>query len=85
MRRKRPDPKRFDLTHTCPVCGYKIPPSEIMHTDGEHIRCPKCGQESVYGPSAKAQASCQARAGLSGGRTGSPDNCHGEQFAQFIH
>lgn len=49
MRRKRSDPKTFDLTHPCPLCGYKIPPSELIHTNGEHVRCPKCGQESGYG------------------------------------
>jgi predicted RNA-binding Zn-ribbon protein involved in translation (DUF1610 family) len=56
MRRKRTGPKTFDLTHLCPICGYKIPPSELVHTDGVHIKCPKCGQESVYGPAARGES-----------------------------
>jgi hypothetical protein len=44
MRRKKPDPSTYDLTHPCPLCGYKIPPGEILHIDGEHILCPKCGK-----------------------------------------
>jgi DNA-directed RNA polymerase subunit RPC12/RpoP len=53
MRRTRTDPTKFDLTHPCPHCGYKIPPRELLHIDGEHIRCPKCGKDSVYGSSLK--------------------------------
>jgi len=49
MRRTRTDPKTFDLTFPCPHCGYKIPPREIVLTDGEHVKCPKCGEESAYG------------------------------------
>jgi hypothetical protein len=48
MRRARPDPRTFDLTHTCPLCGYKIKPSELLHIDGERILCPSCKQPSVY-------------------------------------
>lgn len=28
MRRQRVDPTSFDLTHPCPACGYKIPPTK---------------------------------------------------------
>jgi predicted RNA-binding Zn-ribbon protein involved in translation (DUF1610 family) len=49
MRRKRPDIKKYDFTFPCQHCGYKIPPRELLHVDGEHIKCPKCGQLSVYG------------------------------------
>ena len=48
MRRTRTDPKSFDLTHPCPVCGYKIPPAEILHIDGTHICCPRCKSETEY-------------------------------------
>ena len=43
------DPKSFYLTHPCPNCGYETPPSQILHVDGEHIKCPNCEQLSVYG------------------------------------
>jgi DNA-directed RNA polymerase subunit RPC12/RpoP len=46
MRRsRRIDPKSFDLTTECPECHYKIPPSELLHVDGERIRCPHCKQD----------------------------------------
>lgn len=48
MPRKRSDPLSFDLTHQCPLCGYKIPPSELIHVDGENILCPACWKESPY-------------------------------------
>jgi len=48
MRRTRTDPKTFDLTFPCSHCGYKIPPSEFRLIDAEHVRCPQCGNESVY-------------------------------------
>jgi transposase len=48
MRRSRVDPKSFDLTHTCPACGYKIPPRELLHVDGVNIRCPRCEAETPY-------------------------------------
>ena len=50
MRRARSDPKTFDLTYPCPVCGYKIPPREILHVDGQNIRCPQCGKNVPYLP-----------------------------------
>lgn len=31
LSRTRTDPRSFDLTHPCPVCGYKIPPRELFH------------------------------------------------------
>ena len=43
MRRRKADPKSFDLTTPFPECGYKIPPAEMMRLDREHMRCPKCG------------------------------------------
>jgi hypothetical protein len=54
MRRKRSDPTRFDLTHACPLCVYKTPPSELIHLDGVNILCPACGKESPYGANEKA-------------------------------
>jgi predicted RNA-binding Zn-ribbon protein involved in translation (DUF1610 family) len=48
MRRKWTDPKTFDITYTCPKCGYKIVPNELVRTDGEHIRCTACGKESLH-------------------------------------
>jgi predicted RNA-binding Zn-ribbon protein involved in translation (DUF1610 family) len=30
------------LTTTCPGCGHKIEPSEIMRTSSTEMRCPKC-------------------------------------------
>lgn len=48
MPKRRTDPKSFDLTHTCPMCGYKIPPAEILRIDGTHIRCPQCLAETPY-------------------------------------
>jgi hypothetical protein len=48
MRRKCLDPHSFDLTLSCPLCGYKIPPSELTHIDGVSILCPACGKESPY-------------------------------------
>jgi DNA-directed RNA polymerase subunit RPC12/RpoP len=49
MRRgRRVDPSSFDLRHACPACGYKIPPNELLHVDGDNIRCPKCGVETKY-------------------------------------
>ncbi|MBS1803537.1 MAG: hypothetical protein JST28_09220 [Acidobacteria bacterium] len=47
--RRKIDIKSFDLTFPCIHCGYKIPPSEILHIDGIHVRCPKCGKDSEYG------------------------------------
>jgi DNA-directed RNA polymerase subunit RPC12/RpoP len=49
MRRPKPDITKYDLTFPCSHCGYKIPPRELMRIDGEHVRCPKCGKEIVYG------------------------------------
>ena len=54
MRRQRPDPAKFDLTHPCPHCGYKIKPSELIHVDGENIKCPQCQKISAYGKKAGA-------------------------------
>ena len=48
MRRPKPDISKYDFTFECSHCGFKIPPRELLRTDGEHIRCPKCGQVSVY-------------------------------------
>ena len=44
MRRSRPDITKYDFTFPCAHCGYKIPPSELLRVDGEHVKCPKCGQ-----------------------------------------
>jgi hypothetical protein len=50
MRRAKVDATKFDLTFPCPICQYRIPPSELRHVDGEHIRCPKCGKDVPYLP-----------------------------------
>lgn len=45
MRRtRRIDPRSFDLSAPCPLCGYRIPPGEIMGTSWSLIHCPSCGQ-----------------------------------------
>jgi hypothetical protein len=36
-----------DLATICTACQYPIPPSEIVHVDGERLRCPKCEAEFV--------------------------------------
>jgi DNA-directed RNA polymerase subunit RPC12/RpoP len=53
MKRTRTNPKDFDHAFPCQHCGYRIPPHELIRTDGEHVRCPQCGQESVYAPKPK--------------------------------
>jgi predicted RNA-binding Zn-ribbon protein involved in translation (DUF1610 family) len=42
------DSAKFDLSYPCPKCGYRIPPTQIFHTDATHILCPACGEEVVY-------------------------------------
>lgn len=46
--RRRVDSASFDHTFPCAHCGYRIPPAELLRVDGVHVRCPKCGKESVY-------------------------------------
>jgi DNA-directed RNA polymerase subunit RPC12/RpoP len=48
VQKPKTDPARFDLTHLCPACGYKIPPDELLRTEWNMIRCPKCSEETVY-------------------------------------
>jgi NAD-dependent SIR2 family protein deacetylase len=38
-------PKSFDLTTECPECHYKVPPSEMMRLDSDHMRCPGCKRD----------------------------------------
>jgi DNA-directed RNA polymerase subunit RPC12/RpoP len=33
---------RFDLSLPCPLCGYKIQPSELVRLAAHLIRCPQC-------------------------------------------
>jgi uncharacterized Zn finger protein len=33
---------RFDLSLPCPLCGYKIQPSEVVRLASHLIRCPQC-------------------------------------------
>ena len=42
---RRLDPNSFDLTTSCPECGYKIPPNEMMRLDTERMRCPNCKRD----------------------------------------
>jgi predicted Zn finger-like uncharacterized protein len=46
--RFRPDITKYDLTFSCPECGYKIKPSEILRVDGERVRCPACKKDVLY-------------------------------------
>jgi DNA-directed RNA polymerase subunit RPC12/RpoP len=34
----------FDLTLPCPICGYRIPPSEILRLANHIVQCPSCKQ-----------------------------------------
>lgn len=36
------DPKTLDLTTPCPLCGYRIPPAEIMRVGNHLANCPRC-------------------------------------------
>lgn len=38
-------PQTYDLTTPCTLCGYKIPPREILRTSFEKMLCPQCKQE----------------------------------------
>ena len=49
MHSKRPDIKKYVFIFPFAHCGYKIPPRELLRVDGEHVRYPKCGKDSVYG------------------------------------
>jgi hypothetical protein len=35
--------KIFDLTLPCALCGYAIPPNELLHVGWHDIKCPACG------------------------------------------
>jgi len=35
----------FDLTTPCTLCGYKIPPIELLRTGWYTVKCPKCEKE----------------------------------------
>lgn len=57
MRRaRRPDPHSFDLTTPCLLCGYRIPPNEILRTGWSLIRCPSCGLDFDSMPEKKPQS-----------------------------
>lgn len=43
--RRQLDPKSLDLTIPCPLCGYRIPPAEILRTGWSTIRCSGCGKD----------------------------------------
>ena len=36
---------RNSLNVVCPLCGYSIPPSEMMRVSMDRMRCPKCGKK----------------------------------------
>ena len=36
---------KFDLTKTCPKCGYKIQPDDLLLLSFERMRCPRCQQD----------------------------------------
>jgi hypothetical protein len=42
-RSRRTDPKSFDLTLPCALCGYAIPPNELLHVGWHDIKCSACG------------------------------------------
>lgn len=44
MRSRRVDPKSLDLTTPCPLCGYRIPPAEILRVGYHLVKCPRCQQ-----------------------------------------
>jgi hypothetical protein len=49
--------KVFDLTLPCALCGYAIPPTELLHVGWHDIKCPACGGvfDSRAGRSCKPQ------------------------------
>jgi rubredoxin len=42
--KQRSDPRSFDLSLLCPLCGHKIQPWEILRLDFDLVRCPACEQ-----------------------------------------
>jgi hypothetical protein len=44
LRSRRIDPRSFDLTLPCPLCGYDIPPAEILRLAFDIVQCPVCKQ-----------------------------------------
>ena len=34
----------FDFSLSCPLCGYKIQPNELMRLGSHIIQCPKCSE-----------------------------------------
>ena len=45
FRVRRVDPRSFDLSTPCPLCGYRIRPAEILLTGWSLMRCPSCGRD----------------------------------------
>jgi len=45
MKRRRVDPKSFDISILCPLCRYKIHPAEILRTGWRDVKCPACGND----------------------------------------
>jgi DNA-directed RNA polymerase subunit RPC12/RpoP len=44
LRVRRIDPRTFDLTFPCPLCGYRIPPAEILRLTFNIVQCSSCKQ-----------------------------------------
>jgi len=34
----------FDFSLSCPACGYKIQPNELLRLASHTVKCPRCGQ-----------------------------------------
>ena len=58
MRRPARKPPVFDLTIPCALCGYKIPPNELLRTGWSTIKCPKCAKRRVVDHSCPQHVIC---------------------------
>lgn len=45
MKRRRVDPKSFDLSIPHALCGYKIQPAEILRTGWSDVKRSACGND----------------------------------------
>lgn len=45
MRKRGKRVYQFDFTTTCPLCGGKSQPNELVRTGWHTILCPRCKQE----------------------------------------
>lgn len=42
LRARRIDPRPFALFLPCPLCGYRIPPAQILRVGWDQVQCPAC-------------------------------------------